>query len=733
MRDKAATSSGPTGASHRSPVRLRATVRKLVFRNPENGWSVVRMEAEEGGGALVAVGPLAGVEPGEQLLLTGRWEENRTYGRQLRVESFVPSAPASAEGIRRYLASGLFPGIGKVMAARVVERFGEAALEILEKSPERLREVPGIGPRKLARIRQAWAAHRALRDTMVFLQGHGLSPTYAQKVVRRYGAQATTVVAKEPYRLAEEIAGIGFAGADRIAASVGLAENSPERAAAGLLYGLRRAADQGHVYLPAARLLASTSEILGIPAAALEPALAGLAARGAVRREGDGAGGERIFLGSLWEAEKAVATTLARLAAAGASGPQIDRPRAIRWFERRRGLELAPEQRCAVERALVDRVLVITGGPGTGKTTLVEAVVAILTRKRQRLALAAPTGRAANRLAEATGAEVKTIHRLLEFDPHSMSFRRSANHLLEADVVIIDEASMLDIGLAASLVAALPDDARLILVGDVDQLPSVGPGKVLADAIAAGVLPVVRLEQIFRQHERSRIVVNAHRIHRGERPLVDRPESDFFFIRRQQPEAILETLLELATRRVPASFGLDPFRDVQTLTPMRRGLLGTENLNRRLQELLNPDPAAAGGRPRLGDRVMQIRNNYELDVFNGDVGRIVAVPPEDGGLVVQFDQRRVDYGAAHAEDLTLAYAATVHKSQGSEYPCVLVPLHTQHYVMLQRNLLYTAVTRASRLLILIGDPRALDIALGNTDERRRFTALAERLRASAAG
>ena len=718
-------------------VTVDGEVVRVTFENDETGFRVLRVNVEGRLAPETWVGVLPVTAPGTRVRATGRYERDGRHGDQLKVETLLTVAPSTMDGIERYLGSGMVPGIGPAFAKRIVEVFGLATLEVLDRSPERLAEVPGLGRGRVESVTKAWEKQRSIGAIMIFLQGHGASPALAMRIYKRLGPKAIDVVQRSPYRLSLDVWGIGFKTADRIAQSIGIKRDDAARAQAGVYQTLHDLSSRGHVFASRGELAERAAAMLEIDTLPVEVAIDALAASKHVRLESieSGESGEiGVYLVEHYDAEVRLARrmrSVLRKNAPGQSRLAAGVEAAIAGFEKRAGVELAPAQRQAVQMAAQHKVLVLTGGPGVGKTTIVRAILSLFAEAKLVVRLAAPTGRAAKRMSEATGREAVTMHRLLEFDPKSRTFARRNGRPLEGGAVIIDEASMLDLALADALLQAVSDDARLVLVGDVDQLPSVGPGAVLRDAIASGEVPTIRLTEIFRQAAGSLIVQNAHRIHEGLPPTsATGAGGEFYVIERAGDKAAADTVLELATDRIPKGFGLDPRTSVQILTPMHKGEAGTLMLNERLQQALNPhgQEVKRGNKTlRVGDKVMQLRNDYDREVYNGDIGFITEIDTATKKLVVRFDERHVDYEESELDELTLAYATSIHKSQGSEYPAVIVPILTQHFVMLSRNLIYTAVTRGKKLVVLVADPRAITLALAETRKEERKTYLAERL------
>jgi exodeoxyribonuclease V alpha subunit len=711
------------------PTTLLGFIEHIVFRSDETGYTVCSVRPDGSREAVPLVGNFAALWEGERIRAEGVWTRHKTHGFQFKADKIECQVPTSLEGIERYLASGLIKGVGKVYAHRLVKHFGDKTLQVIEHESARLREVPGIGPSRREEIKESWKAQRAVREIMIFLHGHGVGSAHALRIYKQYGPDAIAVVKRNPYQLGREVWGIGFKSADRIAANIGIPRDSELRAQAGVVHLIESQSEEGHCHCPRSDLIAEAAELLEIPAAKIEEALdVGIRQRDLVEENG------HIYPARLFRAETGIVTHLVRLSRAPLAGTPIDVDRAIAWAQDRMKIQFDPRQSAALANTLRNKVSIITGGPGVGKTTIIRALVDIFTRRRLRVILAAPTGRAAKRMEEATGFKAATVHRLLKYQPHSGSFLHGPDDPIPGDVFIFDEASMIDTPLMNSLLAALPGPAQFLLVGDIDQLPSVGPGNVLNDLIASGVIPAIRLETIFRQGNRSWIVVNAHHINNGEFIEIpprdpDHP-ADFFFVECDTPENVIERMLTLITQRIPAKFGLDPRTDIQVLSPMRRNQLGAANLNTVLQDALNPDGPAIerfGRRFRTGDRVLQIRNNYDKDVFNGDIGRIKGIDTEQQVMVIDFDKRLVNYDFSELDELDLAYACSIHKSQGSEYPAVLIVLTTQHYKLLQRNLIYTGITRGRKLVGIIGSSKALRIAIHNNTVQARRTGLRARL------
>ena len=710
---------------------LAGSVERVTFHSEETGFCVLRVKVRDQRDLVTVVGTAPTITPGEYIEGTGWWVTDRTHGRQFKTTQLRVVPPTTLAGIERYLGSGMVKGIGPHFARKLVQAFGAEVFDVIEQTPNRLQELDGIGPKRTARVVTAWAAQKIIHDIMVFLHSHGVGTARAVRIYKTYGTEAMARVQENPYRLALDIHGIGFKTADTLAQALGIPRDAVIRAQAGVRHVLQTFADEGHCAVVQAELIEAATTLLEISETTVAQAITLEVQE--ERLVADTIDGQPcLLLAPLYRAEVEVATRLRHLVEGVPPWGAIDPVKAIPWVEQQTGRTLAPSQRVAVAQVLTGKVTVITGGPGVGKTTIVTSILQALRAKRMRVLLCAPTGRAAKRLSEATGLEAKTVHRLLEFDPKGMGFLHNATNPLAADLVVIDEVSMVDVVLMAQLLRAIPAQAAVLMVGDVDQLPSVGPGAVLADIIASGRMPTMTLTEIFRQAASSAIVVNAHRINRGQMPVTPEDgESDFYVIPADTPEDIQAKLLRVVTERMPQRFGLHPIRDIQVLTPMNRGSLGARTLNEVLQAALNPEATPRvtkfGWTYAPGDKVIQTLNDYDKDVFNGDIGHVVRVDLEEGVVVISFDGREVTYDVAELDEVALAYATTVHKSQGSEYPAVVIPLATQHYPMLVRNLLYTGVTRGKRLVVLIGQPRACALAVRNSRAMRRLTNLAARL------
>jgi exodeoxyribonuclease V alpha subunit len=712
---------------------LAGLIERVTYHNSENGFCVLRAKVRGHREVVTVVGHAATIAAGEWITASGEWVNDRTHGQQFKARFLRTSAPTSADGIEKYLSSGMIRGVGPVYAKKLVRAFGEKVFDVIEATPDRLREVDGIGPVRAASILAAWAEQKAVREIMVFLHSHGVGTARAVRIFKTYGADAIQVMTENPYRLARDIRGIGFKTADAIAMKLGIEKTAMIRVRAGISYALTEAMDEGHCRLPADELVPLAEKLLEVTQELIRAALNLELQEGTVVADRVGET-PCVFLAGLHRAERIIAERLMRLANGTLPWPWIDADRALPWVEQRIGLALAESQVAAIRLALTSKVLVMTGGPGVGKTTIVKAILRILVAKGTNLLLCAPTGRAARRMAEATGFEAKTIHRLLEVDPKGGGFIRGDDNPLDCDLLVVDEASMVDVMLMQALMKAVPDKAALLIVGDIDQLPSVGPGQVLADIISSVAVPVVRLTEVFRQAAQSRIITSAHRINQGSIPDLSPPgtETDFYFVQADDPESAVARIIELVKTRIPKRFGLDPIRDIQVLCPMNRGGVGARSLNIELQAALNPagdhKVERFGWTFAPGDKVMQIENDYDKEVYNGDIGNIDCINPADGELVATFDGRAVTYGFGELDMLVPAYAATIHKSQGSEYPAVVIPIMTQHYAMLQRNLLYTGVTRGKKLVVLVGQKKAVAIAVRNVSGRRRWSKLQQWLR-----
>ena len=709
---------------------LAGIVERVTFHNSDNGFCVLRIKARGHRNLVTVVGHSATISAGEWITATGEWINDYTHGPQFRAHFLKTSPPTSIEGIEKYLGSGMIRGVGPVYANKLVKAFGNKVFEIIEAEPERLREVPGIGDMRAKRITDAWSEQKAVREIMVFLHSNGVGTARAVRIFKTYGADAIQIMSENPYRLARDIRGIGFKTADAIAMKLGIETTAMIRLRAGMSYALSEAMNDGHCALPLTELMPLAVTLLDVSETLLETAL------GLELKEGNVIADQIedsscIFLSGLYRAEQVICERIRKLSAGKIPWPAINADKALPWIEKNTAMTLVESQIAAIRLALSSKVMVITGGPGVGKTTIVNSILCILSVKGVNLILCAPTGRAAKRMSEATGYEAKTIHRLLEFDPKTGGFKRGQEKPIDCDLLVVDEASMVDVLLMQSLLKAVPDKGALLIVGDIDQLPSVGPGQVLADIISSQVVPVVRLTEVFRQAAKSRIISTAHKINQGAIPdltIID-DTSDFYFIKADDPETAVGRIVELVKERIPKRFGLDPIRDIQVLCPMNRGGIGARSLNVSLQNVLNP--VSDRKVERFGwifapkDKVMQIENDYDKEIYNGDIGYIEDVNPEAAELMINFDGRLVVYGFGELDTLVPAYATTIHKSQGSEYPAVVIPVLMQHYMMLQRNLLYTGVTRGKKLVVFVGQKKAIAIAVRNASSRRRWSKLNE--------
>ena len=771
---------------------LQGILERIVYESPDTGYTVGRLSARDYAELITVVGNLASINPGESLLLQGQWVDNPRYGRQFQIEKYETILPANVVGLRKYLGSGLIKGIGPKMAGLIVRKFGMDTMDVIENEPEKLARVPGIGRKRVKIIKEAWEAQREIKNVMIFLQSHDVSTAHAAKIYKTYENDAIPIVTEDPYRLADDIYGIGFVTADTIAQKLGIDKDAPQRVQAGIKYVLSQKADDGHVFQHRAELIEACQTMLEQELEAIEQGISALVEKEEIINPGftdvvvsdeqesidetqenyeisetdqeplSTDNHSAIYLAPFYYAELGVANQFLRLLASREQSTVLLSPNTtlfLTQLEDEMDIRFAPQQRKAIYTAMTTRAMILTGGPGTGKTTTVLGMLRLFEAEGRRITLTAPTGRAAKRLSETTGSEAKTIHRLLEFSPRNNGFKRNRQNPLDADVVIVDETSMVDLVLMNRLMQAIRPGTTVILIGDTDQLPSVGAGNVLRELIDSQRIPVIQLTEIFRQAQESMIVTNAHRINKGDFPeLTGDTDRNFFFMEEEDPEAITELVCSLISDRLPQHYDYHPIDDIQLLCPMRRGMLGTESFNKRLQEVLNPEYTTPASHPlekarfgfqtyrqpsrrsegatpvsrtaggfRIGDKVMQVRNNYDYEVFNGDIGRVVAIEHLDKKVYLQFPDKQVAYDTADLGELVLAYATTVHKAQGSEYPAVVIPLHTQHYLMLQRNLLYTGITRAKECVVIVGTKRALGICIRNNQVMQRNSYLAERL------
>jgi exodeoxyribonuclease V alpha subunit len=714
--------------------QLLGYIERITFQNPENGYTIAHLKEKKRKDLVCLVGNMPGLQPGETIRCEGQWKHHLVYGQQFVVEIHQVETPADVVGIKKYLCSGLIKGIGPKYAERIVKRFDTETLTIIDRYPERLSEIEGLGKKRIDTLVSCWSEQKSIRNVMIFLQSHGVSPAYAQKVYKTYGDQSVKKVQENPFNLARDIHGIGFKTADDIAQKLGIPKDAPGRIDAGIEQMLSNCCDDGHVCFPVSELVNLAVNALEIPKEMIEARLPELIKENRIEiseMSYEGKLEHFAWLRPLFLSEAGICRQIKRLQKGFCNLRSVDIIKALEWVQEKLSFRLAENQKQAVAQSLQEKIQIITGGPGTGKSTITKAILAITEKLTDKIVLAAPTGRAAKRMTEITGIKAKTIHSLLEFDFKIGKFKRGLEKPLECDFIIIDESSMIDTYLMYSLLKAIPSTSRVIFVGDINQLPSVGPGNVLKDIISSKVIPVTALNEIFRQASGSRIVTNAHKINNGMFPdLSNHSDSDFFFIDVETPEDVLRNILALVTQRLPAKYGFDPFLDIQVLAPMRRGIIGIDNLNVTLQEQLNPNSSAlmwGGRRFQSGDKVMQIRNNHKREVYNGDIGRIISIDPSEQQMIVKMEDKEIVYEFSDLDELVLAYSVSVHKYQGSECPCIVIPVHTTHFKLLNRNLLYTAVTRGKKLVILVGTKKAIFLAIKNDEVRRRYTGLQQGL------
>ncbi len=723
-------------------AQIKGHIERVTFSSDENGFSVCKLKVKGEPDLVTIVGNMVNPVPGEFVELSGKWTLHAKFGNQFQVQTYTTLVPATQSGIQKYLGSGLIKGIGPVMAQRIVHHFGIKSLDIIEKNSERLSEVDGIGEKRIQSIKAAWDEQKEVRSVMVFLQSHGVSTAYAARIFKTYGQDSIHMVKENPYRLARDIFGIGFKTADTIAEKLGMEKHSPERIKAGIEFVLHELSNDGHVCYPKDDLCKKTMTLLEVEKELILKAISDSSKEGRVVLETikenplvqeKAEQNQMVFLKKFYVCETGIADNLKRLKDSMKSIRPIDSDKAIEWVKKQIKITFSINQEEAVKRSLNEKILIITGGPGTGKTTIINAIIRILKTAGAKILLAAPTGRAAKRMSEATYERAETIHRMLDYSMKEAGFRKNNKNPLKCDALIIDEASMIDTVLMHHLLKAVPKGATLILVGDVNQLPSVGPGSVLNDLIQSNIFYVSTLDTIFRQAKKSLIIVNAHRINKGMFPVVadDNKDSNFYFIQRETPEEVLNTIIDLVQKRIPGTFGFDPVNDIQVLTPMHNGIAGASNLNQELQKILNPNTVSIqrGTREfKISDKIMQIRNNYDKHTYNGDIGRILDINFADQEVLFSFDGRQVAYDFSSLDEIVHAYAISIHKSQGSEYPAVIIPVVTQHYILLQRNLIYTAVTRGKKLVVLVGTKKALAMAINTVKSSRRHTRLCHRIK-----